>query len=96
LYSDWTRERHGGYTPLPVEESPSGEDASVYHPLVLYVGMVSKELQLLGKSKPMHQIRLANLVHAVVAIDEVQERGGLHGNQVYPVALKLPQALCLG
>ena len=58
--------------------------------------MVAKQLQPLGNLECVHQIRLANLIHSIVAIDEIQERGGLHGNQVYPFAFKLPQALCLG
>lgn len=73
--------------PLPIEESPSSKDPCMNHSLVLHIRMVSEQSQLLSKFEPLHQIRLADFVHAVVTIDEIQERGDLHGNQVHLVAL---------
>lgn len=40
----------------------------------------------------MVEIYLADFIHAVVAVDEIQERGSLYGNQVYFGPFQLPQA----
>lgn len=82
--------------PLPVEEGPSSKGAGMDHSFICFIRMVPKQVQLLRNFERSHQVGLADFVHAVVAIDEIQERCGLHSNQVHIVAHHFPQALRLG
>lgn len=82
--------------PLPVEKSPCRENSGVEHPFVVYCCMIAEQTQLLGLVESMLQIDFADFIHAVVVIDEIQERGSLHGNQIYFGTFQLPQAYRFG
>lgn len=58
--------------------------------------MITEQIQLPSLVESMVEIYVADFIHAVVAVDEIQERGSLYGNQVYSGTFQLPQAYRFG